>query len=128
MRERDWANAITAHEGDHRAYTWKLRDYSIGEHVLTVPANKMKGYPGNVTSVCLSHCGNFGFVGTSIGRMDKYNMQSGIHRFDYHRVFKSKGILLSRMHGLQFAAIAACGQNNEYTIYLLLDHVRIRMF
>ncbi|EKX42395.1 hypothetical protein GUITHDRAFT_164167 [Guillardia theta CCMP2712] len=31
-------------------------------------------------SVCISPCGNYGIVGYSCGRIDKYNMQSGKHR------------------------------------------------
>jgi hypothetical protein len=31
VRERDWANIITAHEGDATAYTWLLKDAAIGE-------------------------------------------------------------------------------------------------
>ena len=27
MRERDWANVVTAHEGDTTAYTWMLSKY-----------------------------------------------------------------------------------------------------
>lgn len=104
VRERDWANAITAHSGDHRAYTWKLRDQTIGEHVLALPADQTKSRPGNVTSVCLSHCGNFGFVGSSRGRIDKYNMQSGIHRGAFQRRFKLSGVdywgELPLQHGL----------------------------
>ncbi|GMH45573.1 hypothetical protein BSKO_13530 [Bryopsis sp. KO-2023] len=90
VRERDWANAITAHDGDRKAYTWKLRDHTIGEHVLELPFQKGKGNPGVVTSVCLSRCGNFALVGRSSGRLDKFNMQSGMHRGEFRRVFSSK--------------------------------------
>ena len=30
MRERDWCNVITAHEGETAAYTWLLKNYSLG--------------------------------------------------------------------------------------------------
>lgn len=36
--------------------------------------------PAAATAVAVSSCGNFGVVGTASGRMDKYNMQSGLHR------------------------------------------------
>ncbi|KAJ9507489.1 hypothetical protein QJQ45_006484 [Haematococcus lacustris] len=108
VRERDWANVITAHEGDPTAYVWRLAHFTLGEHELRPPlpppqlpvvnrgsarganAPRLDQLPrcqpsggalgGPVTSVALSPCGNFGLVGSGTGRLDKYNMQSGIHR------------------------------------------------
>ena len=40
---------------------------------------------GEVTAVCVSRCGNFAFVGTAAGCLDRYNMQSGAHRGSYCR-------------------------------------------
>ncbi|GLC36521.1 hypothetical protein PLESTM_000455900 [Pleodorina starrii] len=86
IRERDWANVLTAHEGDPAAYTWRLAHFSRGDHVLEPPEEELSGSPAApVTSVALSHCGNFGFVGSSSGRIDRYNMQSGQHRGAYYR-------------------------------------------
>ncbi|EFJ49064.1 hypothetical protein VOLCADRAFT_59899 [Volvox carteri f. nagariensis] len=85
VRERDWANVITAHEGDPAAYTWRLAHFSRGDHVLE-PPGELYGTPAApVTSVALSQCGNFGFVGSAAGRLDRYNMQSGLHRGCYLR-------------------------------------------
>ena len=33
--------------------------------------------------MAISACGNFGIVGTSNGRVDRYNLQSGLHRASY---------------------------------------------
>jgi U3 small nucleolar RNA-associated protein 21 len=91
VRERDWCNVITAHEGDPCAYTWRLQHFAIGEHVLRPPAPTQGASSGEpvraapVTSVALSACGNFGVVGSAAGRVDRYNMQSGIHRGAYMR-------------------------------------------
>ena len=53
---------------------------------------KEKGGPGvnaaadaPVTAVAVSACGNFGLVGNAAGRVDRYNMQSGLHRGTYLR-------------------------------------------
>lgn len=48
LRERDWANVITAHEGDPSAYTWRLSHLTLGEHVLRPPSKRLKVcmYPG----------------------------------------------------------------------------------
>lgn len=87
VRERDWCNVITAHQGHPRAYTWRLQSYAIGEHVLSPPG--MESGPGmegvHVSAVALSKCGTFGLVGLSSGRVDRYNMQSGLHRGQYLR-------------------------------------------
>ena len=34
MRERDWCNVITAHEGDTAAYTWLLKNFTLGEALV----------------------------------------------------------------------------------------------
>ncbi|MEW5318032.1 MAG: hypothetical protein WDW38_009286 [Sanguina aurantia] len=102
-RERDWCNVITAHDSDSAAYTWKLQDFTLGEKVLRPPppphadsrvapgaaspaSPAWLAPPAPVTSVALSRCGNFGVVGSASGRVDRYNMQSGIHRGCYWRL------------------------------------------
>ena len=87
VRERDWANVLTAHEKDPAAYVWRLQKYALGEHLLLPPPKELLHAPppAPVTSVALSCCGNFGFVGSAAGRVDRYNMQSGIHRGVYCR-------------------------------------------
>lgn len=86
VRERDWANVVTAHEGDSRAYTWRLRDGCLGDWVLVPPRDRDDPVPNApVTAVCLSSCGNFALVGSAAGRVDRYNMQSGLHRGAYQR-------------------------------------------
>eukprot|EP00798_Chlamydomonas_sp_ICE-L_P015273 gene15273-21355_t len=97
VRERDWCNVITAHEGDPCAYTWRLQHFALGEHVLSPPSELLGSKPAApVTCVALSSCGNFGLVGSGSGRVDRYNMQSGIHRGAYSRVtesVKANGVL-----------------------------------
>jgi hypothetical protein len=86
VRERDWCNVITAHDGDTRAYTWRLQHFTIGEAALVPPAGELQGQPAApVTSVAISSCGNFGLVGSASGRIDRYNMQSGAYRGSYKR-------------------------------------------
>lgn len=84
IRERDWCNVVTGHEGDSAAYLWRLQNFTLGEAVLQ-PSTKAERGPvispsGPVTAVALSECGNFGVVGTAAGRVDRYNVQSGLHR------------------------------------------------
>lgn len=41
VRERDWCNVLTAHEGDAAAYVWRLQHFSLGEHILKPPAKEL---------------------------------------------------------------------------------------
>ena len=34
IRERDWCNVVTCHVDESVAYSWRLQNYVIGEHVL----------------------------------------------------------------------------------------------
>ena len=56
-------------------YIYKVVDWD--------PKSKRKGAPQahettHAKAVCLSQCGNYGVVGYSCGRIDKYNMQVGL--------------------------------------------------
>ena len=89
VREKDWCNVITAHHGDTAAYTWRLQNFTLGQNVLRPPVSKKRkaeGYPeAPVTAVAMSQCGNYGLVGRANGSLDRYNMQSGLHRGSYVR-------------------------------------------
>eukprot|EP00967_Tisochrysis_lutea_P068147 scaffold89159_cov21-Tisochrysis_lutea.AAC.4 len=37
VRERDWCNVITAHEGESAAFVWRLQHFTLGEHELRPP-------------------------------------------------------------------------------------------
>ncbi|KAI8915791.1 quinon protein alcohol dehydrogenase-like superfamily [Gorgonomyces haynaldii] len=76
-KQRDWDNIITCHTNESAVKTWSFQRKAIGKHTLT----PQDGSP--VKSVCLSSCGNFCFIGTQQGRIDKFNMQSGIYRQSY---------------------------------------------
>ena len=83
LRERDWANVITAHEGENKAYTWRISKGSIGEHILQCPKDDGKF---EVKSVCISACGNFGYLGAANGAVHRFNLQSGLHRGSLDRL------------------------------------------
>lgn len=34
IRERDWCHVVTCHLDDPCAYTWRLQNFVIGEHIL----------------------------------------------------------------------------------------------
>jgi hypothetical protein len=34
IRERDWCNIVTCHLDESAAYSWRLQNFAVGEHVL----------------------------------------------------------------------------------------------
>ena len=81
LRERDWCNVVTCHADSDTAYTWRLSQGALGEHVLTQP----QGGGAAVTAVALSPCGNYALLGGDGGHVDRFNLQSGLHRGSYMR-------------------------------------------
>jgi U3 small nucleolar RNA-associated protein 21 len=73
-KESQWDNVVTCHANDKNARTWSYQRKAIGKHNLPSTDNSP------IKSVCISECGNFAFLGTFKGTIDKYNMQSGLHR------------------------------------------------
>ncbi|AOA61564.1 Small subunit (SSU) processome component [Komagataella phaffii CBS 7435] len=73
-KEGDWENTITGHAGETIARTWDTYNRRLGRWDLPTTDG------GQVKSVAISACGNFGFVGSSSGGIGVYNMQSGIQR------------------------------------------------
>ncbi|BBN05516.1 U3 small nucleolar RNA-associated protein 21 [Marchantia polymorpha subsp. ruderalis] len=79
IRERDWCNVVTCHMDHNVAYSWRLQNFVIGEHVLKpIPEN-----PTAVKACALSACGNFAVVGTEGGFIERFNLQSGQSRGTY---------------------------------------------
>ena len=87
LREKDWANVVTAHEGSTKAYTWRLAKGAIGEHVLQCPKED-----GNyeIKTTAISACGNYAFVGAANGAVHRFNLQSGLHRGALQRVIDAE--------------------------------------
>ncbi|KAI9011082.1 WD40-repeat-containing domain protein [Gaertneriomyces semiglobifer] len=75
-----WSNAISAHLKGGVARTWDTKHKKIGHH--SFPSTD----DSPVKCVAMSVCGNFGFVGSALGTVDMYNMQSGMLR----KTFKGK--------------------------------------
>jgi len=79
LKEREWDNIITCHEDDTCSYTWNFEKKVAGKHSLASTDTN----PTPVKCVALSSCGNFGITGSASGWLEKFNMQSGIHRGVY---------------------------------------------
>jgi len=74
VRETDWANVLSCHADSSCAYTWDTSRKALAPHVLRPKA------PSKVSAVCISPCGNFGYLGSMSGALDKFNLQSGQRR------------------------------------------------
>jgi len=76
-REGEWENMLTTHKGEKFARTWDSKNKRLGRHQL----HTVDG--GIAKTSCVSHCGNFGLVGSSEGGIAVYNLQSGLLRRKY---------------------------------------------
>uniref|UniRef100_A0A8C2ZFV5 WD repeat domain 36 n=1 Tax=Cyclopterus lumpus TaxID=8103 RepID=A0A8C2ZFV5_CYCLU len=81
-RQSDWDGIVACHRGCLAATTWNYQRCTMGVHHLTPPAAH-KTDIATVTAVDITTCGNFALIGTSCGRVDVYNLQSGQHRGCY---------------------------------------------
>lgn len=76
-RVGDWENILTAHKDEPFARTWDSSTKRVGRHVLNTVDQ------GMCKAVCISQCGNFGLVGSALGGIGVYNLQSGLLRKKY---------------------------------------------
>jgi len=69
-----WESMVTAHEGDKYARTWFWGRKRAGRWLLET------GDGSEAKTVAISPCGTFTLVGSALGSIDMYNLQSGLHR------------------------------------------------
>ncbi|GBM89885.1 WD repeat-containing protein 36 [Araneus ventricosus] len=78
-REKDWDNIAAIHHNSKIVTTWSFDRSCMGEHKIM--HEHFKGLK-NVKALCLSisTCGNFVVIGYNAGHLDKFSVQSGMHR------------------------------------------------
>ena len=69
-----WESVVTGHKDDKYARTWFWGRKKAGRWALET------GDGGSVCSVAISPCGTFAVIGSQLGGIDMYNLQSGLHR------------------------------------------------
>ncbi|TID24593.1 hypothetical protein CANINC_003065 [Pichia inconspicua] len=107
-REGEWDNILTAHQDEPFARTWNSKNRKVGKYKLNTIDS------GIVQSVCISQCGNFGFVGSSNGGIGVYNMQSGLLRKKYQLHKKTvTGIAIDGMN----RKMVSCGLDGLVGFY-----------
>ncbi|XP_028273149.1 WD repeat-containing protein 36 [Parambassis ranga] len=76
-RQSDWDGIIACHRGRAAATTWNYQRSTMGAHHLQPPGVRRDAV---ATAVEITSCGHFAVVGLSCGRVDVFNLQSGLHR------------------------------------------------
>ncbi|KAG0564859.1 hypothetical protein M758_8G142100 [Ceratodon purpureus] len=79
IRERDWSNIVTCHMDSTAAYSWRLQKFAVGEHILRPSSDA----PTPIKSCTIAASGDVVVLGTEGGRIEKFNLQSGLHRGIY---------------------------------------------
>lgn len=110
-RDKEWDNIAAIHVGLVQTTSWSFSKQRMGDQRL-VPEqfhNKTRtDYQAEATCLCVTQCGNFVLVGYSSGDVERFNMQSGIHRARYGRKHAhSKG---AAVRGV------ACDQLNQFVV------------
>uniref|UniRef100_A0A3Q4BZE4 Uncharacterized protein n=1 Tax=Mola mola TaxID=94237 RepID=A0A3Q4BZE4_MOLML len=76
-RQSDWDGIVASHRGRLATTTWNYQRCTMGAHHLQPPVPHRNAA---ATAVDITSCGNFAVIGSSCGRVDVYNLQSGLHR------------------------------------------------
>lgn len=109
-REKEWDNIAAIHAGIIQTTTWSFHKSRLGDHRL-VPKkfyNKNRiDFQAETTSITSTHCGNYVIIGYSSGDVERFNIQSGLHRVSYG---DSQPAHEAAVRGL------ACDNLNQYVV------------
>jgi U3 small nucleolar RNA-associated protein 21 len=75
FRERDWSNILAVQNGSLNPLLVSYENGAVSEILTSIKSDSI------CTCVNISICGNFGFAGFENGNIEKFNMQSGLHRW-----------------------------------------------
>ncbi|XP_033195290.1 WD repeat-containing protein 36 [Bombus vancouverensis nearcticus] len=81
-REKEWDNIAATHSGLGTVSTWSSNKAKMGEHKLILE-NFKSNHNIIATCVCITKCGDFVIIGYNSGHVERFNIQSGIHRASY---------------------------------------------
>ncbi|XP_014271502.1 WD repeat-containing protein 36 [Halyomorpha halys] len=94
VREKEWDNIAAIHLGIPEVTSWSYDKRRMGSHKL-LPERLQHRTRVTITdiatSVYVTNCGNFVVIGYSSGHVDRFNIQSGIHRCTYGNKSAHKG-------------------------------------
>jgi len=89
-KDKEWDNIACVHQGVRIATTWSFGHSKMGELQLCHERFKLEPELKDAKATCLtlSSCGNFAIIGYSSGHVDRFNIQSGLHRGTYQHANK----------------------------------------
>lgn len=112
-REREWDSIAAIHSGAIETTTWSFHKSRIGAHCL-VPNQyedkKRQDFKTETTCLTLSHCGNFVLIGYSSGRVERFNIQSGIHRASYGEPAHKAAVRGVACDNLNHLVVSGCSE------------------
>ncbi|KAJ6218098.1 hypothetical protein RDWZM_009255 [Blomia tropicalis] len=82
-REKEWDNVVAAHRDTSFVTTWNYDKKKISERRLLPERFARTKNAVRPECVSMTHCGNFALIGYSSGHVERFNIQSGIHRCSY---------------------------------------------
>lgn len=85
-REKHWDSIVAIHSDLVQATTWSFDKRKMGDLKLMAAKfkdGKRRDFKTFATCLNLTHCGNFVVIGYSNGDVERFNVQSGIHRATY---------------------------------------------
>ena len=78
-REKEFDNIVSLHENTLEAMSWSGDKCRLGSHRL-MHKRFSNVYGIRATAIELTTCGNYVLIGYTTGHIDKFNIQSGLHR------------------------------------------------
>ncbi|KAH8273098.1 hypothetical protein KR018_000653 [Drosophila ironensis] len=110
-REKEWDNIAAIHAGVIQTTTWSFDKSRMGEHRL-VPRqfqNRHRiDFLSETTCIVLTHCGNFVIIGYNTGDIERFNIQSGLHRCSYGSPGHQKAVRGLASDNLNQTVISGC--------------------
>lgn len=90
-REKEWDNIAAVHIGLPVVTTWSFHKQKMGGLKLLPEKLKSKNHHLTVSSIAMTHCGNFVLIGVSLGNIERFNIQSGLYKCSYGTPLAHKG-------------------------------------
>ncbi|SPP87867.1 WD repeat-containing protein 36 [Drosophila guanche] len=112
-REKEWDNIAAIHAGIIQTTTWTFDKNRMGEHRLVPKQFQNKNrvnFESETTCIVLTHCGNFVIIGYSSGDIERFNIQSGLHRARYGAPAHTKAVRGLASDNLNQCVISGCSE------------------
>lgn len=115
-RENEWDNIAAIHSGLVVTTTWSFKKSKMGELKLVPEQYQNRNrtdFTVEATCLSLTHCGNFIIVGYSAGDVERFNIQSGMHRQQYgDKVKKAHQVAVRGVHSDNLNQVTVSGDSD----------------